>query len=29
VCRGSEVVAPALVADGGHAEIALRARRFT
>lgn len=28
VCCGSEVVAPAVVADAGHAEIAERARRF-
>jgi 2-dehydro-3-deoxyphosphogluconate aldolase/(4S)-4-hydroxy-2-oxoglutarate aldolase len=29
VCCGTEVVPPAVVADGGHAEIARRARRFT
>ena len=28
VCAGTEVVAPGLVADGGHAEIARRARLF-
>ena len=28
VCCGTEVVPPALVGDGGHAEIAVRARRF-
>jgi 2-dehydro-3-deoxyphosphogluconate aldolase/(4S)-4-hydroxy-2-oxoglutarate aldolase len=28
VCCGTEVVAPQLVAEGGHAEIAGRARRF-